>query len=62
MSLLGRIDQHFTVLCDHGHIKFWSIKTLGELVRETGFVNVRFERVSRLQALAKSMIAIARKP
>ena len=36
--------------------------TPSELLHETGFVDVRFERVGRVPALAKSMIAIARKP
>lgn len=62
LALSGRMDAHFTALWDHGHIKFWSMKTLGELLREAGFVDVRFERVGRVPALAKSMIAIARKP
>ncbi len=62
LALTGRMDQHFTALWDHGHIKFWSVKTLSELLREAGFVDVRFERVGRVPALAKSMIAVARKP
>ncbi|MCU0833674.1 MAG: hypothetical protein MUC77_04445 [Chromatiaceae bacterium] len=56
------MDAHFTALWDHGHIKFWSIATLSELLREAGFVDVRFERVGRVPALAKSMIALARRP
>ena len=62
LALTGRMDRHFTALWDHGHIKFWSMDTLGELLREAGFVDVRFERVGRVPALAKSMMAIARKP
>lgn len=42
-------------------IKFWSMKTLKELLREVGFFDLRFVRVGRVPALAKSMIAIARK-
>jgi 2-polyprenyl-3-methyl-5-hydroxy-6-metoxy-1,4-benzoquinol methylase len=60
MALTGKMDAHFTALWDHGHIKFWSIKTLGELLREAGFTDIRFERVGRIPMLAKSMIAIAR--
>jgi 2-polyprenyl-3-methyl-5-hydroxy-6-metoxy-1,4-benzoquinol methylase len=62
MALTGKMDAHFTALWDHGHIKFWSIDTLGRLLREAGFVNLRFERVGRVPPLAKSMIAFARKP
>ena len=61
MALSGKMDGHFTALWDHGHIKFWSIKTLSALLSEAGFVDIRFERVGRISALAKSMIAIARK-
>lgn len=62
LALSGRMDAHFTALWDHGHIKFWSVRTLGELLRESGFVDLRFERVGRVPALAKSMIAVMRKP
>jgi len=62
LALSGRLDQHFTVLWDGGHIKFWSIKTLTTLLEEAGFRDIRFERVGRIPVLAKSMIAIARRP
>jgi len=61
MALSGKLDKHFTALWDHGHIKFWSMDTLGILLTEAGFVDIRFERVGRVPALAKSMIAIAKK-
>jgi 2-polyprenyl-6-hydroxyphenyl methylase/3-demethylubiquinone-9 3-methyltransferase len=59
--MTGKLDNHFMALWDHGHIKFWSIKTLTELLEETGFENVEVRRVGRLPPLAKSMIAIATK-
>ena len=62
LAVAGRMDAHFTALWDHGHIKFWSVKTLRALLREAGFIEIRFERVGRIPVLAKSMIAIARKP
>jgi 2-polyprenyl-6-hydroxyphenyl methylase/3-demethylubiquinone-9 3-methyltransferase len=62
LALTGKMEGHFHSLWDHGHIKFWSMKTLSELLREAGFVDIRFERVGRMPPLAKSMIAIARKP
>ena len=61
LALSGKMDGHFTALWDHGHIKFWSIRTLSALLSEAGFVDIRFRRVGRVPALAKSMIAIARK-
>ncbi|MGI2323701.1 MULTISPECIES: hypothetical protein [unclassified Methylococcus] len=58
----GKMDAHFTALWDHGHIKFWSMKTLSFLLEEAGFRDIRFERVGRVPALAKAMIAVARRP
>jgi len=62
LALTGKMDAHFHALWDHGHIKFWSIPTLTELLDEVGFNVLRFERVGRVPPLAKSMIAIATKP
>jgi len=62
MALSGKMDQHFTVLWDHGHIKFWSFRTLEILLRQAGFIDVTFHRAGRFPPLAKSMIAVAAKP
>jgi len=62
MALSGQMDAHFTALWDHGHIKFWSMKTLKALLLEAGFKSVSFTRVGRIPVLAKSMIAVAQKP
>ena len=62
LALSGKMDAHFTALWDYGHIKFWSVATLTRLLAEAGFVDIRFQRVGRIPALAKSMIAIARRP
>ncbi len=61
MAMTGRLDHHFTALWDHGHIKFWSMVTLKQLLQEAGFHSITFRRVGRVPALAKSMIAIATK-
>ena len=61
LALSGKLDRHFTALWDHGHIKFWSMKTLAELLREAGFSDIHFHRVGRLPPLAKAMIAVARR-
>jgi hypothetical protein len=60
--LTGKFDNHFTALWDHGHIKFWSIDTLSVLLREVGFGEITAYRIGRVPALAKSMIAVARRP
>jgi len=62
MALSGKMDAHFTALWDHGHIKFWSIRTLSILLEEVGFRDLQFERVGRIPPLAKSMIAVAQRP
>lgn len=62
MAVTGKMDAHFTALWDHGHIKFWSEKTLTQLLVERGFAPPRYIRVGRIPALAKSMIAVTRKP
>lgn len=61
LSLCGKMDEHFTALWDHGHIKFWSIQSLKTLLEEAGFCDISFIRVGRVPPLAKSMIAIAKK-
>jgi len=61
LALSGKMDAHFTALWDYGHIKFFSRKTLGCLLAEAGFRNIRFLRVGRIPMLAKSMIALAEK-
>ncbi|WHZ21600.1 MAG: 3-demethylubiquinone-9 3-methyltransferase [Nitrospira sp.] len=62
LSLTGKMDDHFTALWDYGHIKFWSMSTLRTLLKEMGFEDISFVRIGRIPMLAKSMIAIARKP
>jgi 2-polyprenyl-3-methyl-5-hydroxy-6-metoxy-1,4-benzoquinol methylase len=62
LAFTGRMDAHFTALWDHGHIKFWSMKTLKTLLVEAGFQDISFTRVGRIPALAKSLIAMAKKP
>jgi 2-polyprenyl-3-methyl-5-hydroxy-6-metoxy-1,4-benzoquinol methylase len=61
IAVSNTFDRHVNPLWDHGHIKFWSRKTLAQLFAEARFVDVDFHRVGRIPALAKSMIAVARK-
>jgi 2-polyprenyl-6-hydroxyphenyl methylase/3-demethylubiquinone-9 3-methyltransferase len=53
MALFGKMDNHFHALWDHGHIKFWSKKTLKILLSESGFVNIKFKTVGRVSIIAK---------
>jgi 2-polyprenyl-6-hydroxyphenyl methylase/3-demethylubiquinone-9 3-methyltransferase len=56
----GAWDRHHHPLSDHGHIKFWSTRTLRILLLQAGFNAVRFNYLGRVPPLAKSMIAVAR--
>lgn len=62
LAITGKMDQHFTVLWDHGHIKFWSRDTIERVLTEAGFTNIEFAGSGRLPYLWKSMVLKARKP
>jgi 2-polyprenyl-3-methyl-5-hydroxy-6-metoxy-1,4-benzoquinol methylase len=62
VAVTGKFDMHVNPLWDHGHIKFWSVKTLSQLLLDAGFSDLEFHMVGRIGILAKSMIAVARKP
>ena len=62
LAVTGKLDSHFTALWDHGHIKFWSPKTITQLLGEAGLVVERIHRVGRIPVLAKSMLVVVRKP
>jgi 2-polyprenyl-3-methyl-5-hydroxy-6-metoxy-1,4-benzoquinol methylase len=62
LAITGQMDQHFTVLWDHGHIKFWSAQTLRKAITDTGFECVEFQGAGRLPYLWKSMVLSCRKP
>jgi 2-polyprenyl-3-methyl-5-hydroxy-6-metoxy-1,4-benzoquinol methylase len=61
IAAVGGFDDHVKPLCDNGHVKFWSVHTVGTLLEEAGLRPIEFVRVGRIPALAKSMIAVARK-
>jgi 2-polyprenyl-3-methyl-5-hydroxy-6-metoxy-1,4-benzoquinol methylase len=61
LSVSGRMDAHFTALWDGGHIKFFSVKTLSELIVQHGFFDLRFSYYGRAPYMWKNMICHARK-
>jgi len=61
LSLFDKWDKHHTPLWHGGHIKFWSRKTLTQLLHENGFEVTAFSGVGRLPYLWKSMVLVARK-
>jgi 2-polyprenyl-3-methyl-5-hydroxy-6-metoxy-1,4-benzoquinol methylase len=62
LALAGKWDAHANPLWDGGHIKLWSRKTLGFLLREAGYTNLRFRGAGRLPWLWMTMIMSGDKP
>jgi 2-polyprenyl-3-methyl-5-hydroxy-6-metoxy-1,4-benzoquinol methylase len=62
LAVTGSMDRHFTTLYDGAAVKFFSINTLGRLLREAGVEEIRFIRIGRIPPLAKSMVAIVERP
>ena len=58
ISVAGKWDRHHGVDWDGGHVKFFSVATLTAMLAEEGGENIVIERVGRVPALAKSMVAI----
>jgi 2-polyprenyl-6-hydroxyphenyl methylase/3-demethylubiquinone-9 3-methyltransferase len=56
VAIAGKFDTHFSPLWDGGHIKFWSRRTLSELLTEQGFKNIGFEGAGRLPLLWRAMV------
>jgi 2-polyprenyl-3-methyl-5-hydroxy-6-metoxy-1,4-benzoquinol methylase len=62
LAAFGRFDRHFDPLWDHGHIKFFTRRTLRALLEEAGFENVAIRRHDFVPQFARSMVAVARRP
>ncbi|MBN9308423.1 MAG: class I SAM-dependent methyltransferase [Devosia sp.] len=62
LALSGRMDRHFTALWPGGHVKFWSVKTISELLSGAGLAVEQVIRIGRVPPLARSMLIVARKP
>jgi 2-polyprenyl-3-methyl-5-hydroxy-6-metoxy-1,4-benzoquinol methylase len=58
LSITGKWDRHFGALNECGHIKFWSKKTLTELLERNGIKVVGFTGCGRVPYLWKSMILV----
>jgi 2-polyprenyl-3-methyl-5-hydroxy-6-metoxy-1,4-benzoquinol methylase len=62
LAVSGQFDAHCPALADGGHIKFWSRRTLSQVLAEAGFVRLRFHGAGRLPYFWKSMLIAAKKP
>jgi 2-polyprenyl-3-methyl-5-hydroxy-6-metoxy-1,4-benzoquinol methylase len=59
LALTGKLDQHFTVGWDGGHIKFFSRRSLQQMLLEQGFKPLSFRGAGRLPFLWRSMVITA---
>lgn len=62
LSLVNKWDTHHLPNWHGGHIKFWTRRTLTQMLEKAGFSVTGFVGVGRVPYLWKSMILIARKP
>ena len=62
IALTDSFDRHADVMWEHGHIKFFSERSLAKLLTERGFKVERMIRVGRIKPLAKELWAVARRP
>lgn len=60
LSVFNKWDKHHTPLWHGGHVKFWSRKTLTQLLEANGFKVTEFHGAGRLPWLWKSMILVAK--
>ena len=56
LSIFNKWDFHHAVNWEGGHIKFFSEKTMSELLISSGFNEISFHNVGRIRWLWKSMI------
>lgn len=62
IALLNKHDRHANPLWDGGHIKLWSRKTLGSLLTDAGFADLRFRGAGRLPLLWMTMLMSGDRP
>lgn len=60
IAITGKMDRHFTTLWDGGHIKFFSVATLKELLKLEGFTEFEFDFAGRYPYFWKSMLCSCR--
>lgn len=56
LAIFNQSDKHYNPLWSGGHIKFWSRKTLGNLLESFGFEIVEFKGCGRFPFFWKSML------
>lgn len=61
LAVTNKLDYHYMVDSPGGHIKFFSKKTLADMLHRTGFKDVKFKGAGRGPFMWCSMVAYARK-
>jgi len=61
ISLLGKHDWHFNPLWRHGHIKFFSIRTLTSILKKSNFEIIKKKFSGRFYPVSCSMIFLNKK-
>jgi 2-polyprenyl-3-methyl-5-hydroxy-6-metoxy-1,4-benzoquinol methylase len=56
LALSGQMDAHFTALWDGGHIKFFSVPTLTQLLTTESCTDIQFKYAGRIPYLWSSML------
>lgn len=62
LALAGAFDTHWHPALRGGHIKFWSRRSLTDVLHQVGFDQCEFRGAGRLPFLWKSMVIAARRP
>jgi 2-polyprenyl-3-methyl-5-hydroxy-6-metoxy-1,4-benzoquinol methylase len=62
LAVTGHMDRHFSTLWSGSCVRFFSIKTISELLFSAKFRKIQVVRVGRIPPLAKSMVVSALKP
>ncbi len=61
IAVLGKWDFQHTTLWEGGHIKFWSFRTMTQLLNNNGFDVLHLSGAGRLPYIWKSMLVVAEK-
>jgi 2-polyprenyl-3-methyl-5-hydroxy-6-metoxy-1,4-benzoquinol methylase len=56
LAVSGKMDTHFTALWDGGHIKFFSVPTLTQLLKTENCTDIQFKYAGRIPYLWNSML------
>ena len=56
LAVSGKMDDHFTAVWDGGHIKFFSVPTLTQLLTTENCTDIQFKYAGRIPYLWKSML------